>query len=521
MTPPAKGLVLSVSEIATAGEHPTQIIETFAVAPSSADEQNRLRSPLVPRACFKIEDAIFAFDSSFIAFGRSPDVVQLKEILDKNPGAKLSIFGHADPVGRDDYNKVLSGRRARAVYGMLMQDPKEWDPLYFEHDTNGKDRWGLKSIQIMLNAEGESQAGAGTQPPVVRTDGVMDDRTREKLRDFQSRSGLSPTPFGPAPDHLVDRGTFEALAAKYMNILCLVDKVGGSLKLSKTDFLAQGARKDGKGDYQGCTEFNPVVVFSREEQKRLDRPENKLERDVENEPNRRVMILVFRAGTRVDPARWPCPAATEGIAGCRKRFFKAVAGTNFKDGDERRAPATARREFEATKDTFGCRFYQSMVEFSPCERILRSAEMRFYDAKDQFIPRAAFRVLALDAQPIGGDRFAEPDGTALITAVLPRVRVLWGRPQMVNGQPTFPESLPFSLDVRLDVVVGSEEQRALASLNNLGYVRGPTREDNIAAFRRDHGISAGTTLDKETTAELLRLQKELPDRIHQPQQQPS
>jgi len=32
-----------------------------------------------------------------------------------HPACPLSVFGHADPVGSDDYNKALSGRRAMAV----------------------------------------------------------------------------------------------------------------------------------------------------------------------------------------------------------------------------------------------------------------------------------------------------------------------------------------------------------------------------------------------------------------------
>ena len=36
------------------------------------------------------------------------------------------------------------------------------------------------------------------------------------------------------------------------------------------DFLARGADPDGKGDYQGCSEFNPRFLFSQEEQAQFD-----------------------------------------------------------------------------------------------------------------------------------------------------------------------------------------------------------------------------------------------------------
>ena len=60
----------------------------------------------------------------------------------------LSIFGHADPVGNDDYNKQLSGRRATAIYGLLTRDTHLWEELYSH--SFGNDKWGVKAIQIML-----------------------------------------------------------------------------------------------------------------------------------------------------------------------------------------------------------------------------------------------------------------------------------------------------------------------------------------------------------------------------------
>src|SRR5262249_54111571 len=69
----------------------------------------------------------------------------------------------------------------------------------------------------------------------------------------------------------------------------------------------------------------------------------------------------FAPGRRVNPAAWPCPRAKEGVAACRKRFFP--------DGEVRRNPQGGRREFDDTKDTFACRFYQLITDDSPCERV--------------------------------------------------------------------------------------------------------------------------------------------------------
>ena len=79
------------------------------------------------------------------------------------------------------------------------------------------------------------------------------------------------------------------------------------LKLTKKDFLAQGADGGGKGDFQGCSEFNPVLIFSQEKQEKFDQAKQKNDkptlagRNAQNAPNRRVMVLMFRKGSRIDP----------------------------------------------------------------------------------------------------------------------------------------------------------------------------------------------------------------------------
>src|SRR5262245_9668408 len=99
------------------------------VAPSVGAEFNMVRAFLLPKACFKVEDAHFAFDSSFVTPSNF-NVRPLKELLDKHPGCKLSIFGHADPIGDDAYNKTLSGRRASAIYALLVRDVAMWEKLH-------------------------------------------------------------------------------------------------------------------------------------------------------------------------------------------------------------------------------------------------------------------------------------------------------------------------------------------------------------------------------------------------------
>src|SRR5205814_10137052 len=61
-----------------------------------------------------------------------------------------------------------------------------------------------------------------------------------------------------------------------------------------------------------------------------------------------------------DPAKWPCPRADEGAAGCEKRCWK--------DHKDRTAPAETKLKWYFKEHrTFGCRFYDRMARSSPCE----------------------------------------------------------------------------------------------------------------------------------------------------------
>ena len=325
------------------------------VSPSISEEFNTIRSNLIPNACFSLEDSHFEFDSSFVLpMGLTFDAGPLKDLLDKHPGFKLSVFGHTDPAGKDDFNKVLSGRRAQAVFGLLVRDVKLWEDLYFHHDTQGRDKWGVRAVQAMLNFAGPTKAGA--------VDGKLGTNTRNALKDFESAQNLPLKGFNAKEE--IDPGTFRVLTPLYMDAICLDDD-GNKFQLTPDDFIARGVGKDGKGDFQGCGEFNPLMMFSSEERKFFDKDANKPQRNKENQPNRRIMILLYRPGTRVDPAKWPCPSVKEGVAGCILRFH-----SNSKD---RRSNLDERREHKEEKDrpdmvgTFACRFYDRQTNGSPCE----------------------------------------------------------------------------------------------------------------------------------------------------------
>lgn len=320
------------------GKHPEIELLPILVSPTFGGKgKNTIRMELIPVACWRINDVRFGFGDSFVLPNAQEEFQQLLRLRKEHPGAPLSVFGHSDPAGDDAVNKRLSGHRAEAVYAVLIRDTARWEKLF--HVGGGKEGWGTASIQHMLGA-------VGYDPGPVN--GVIGFKTRKAIEQFQGDSGL-------LVDGVVGPEIRAKLFAGYMDFLC-------PEKLDKRDFLAKGADPEGKGDVQGCGEFNPMMVFSLDEEKTLSKPENKQSRETKNAVNRRVLVLLFRpGGTPVPVEKWPCPRTSEGVEACHKRFWS--------DGNARRFPQSMHREFGQTQDTFACRFYHRLVIQSPCEGV--------------------------------------------------------------------------------------------------------------------------------------------------------
>jgi hypothetical protein len=333
---------LEALEGGVASDHPAKQTHEVLVGPTTSTHLNTVRAELIPVGCWRLEDLRFEFDSSIVLPEARKELKKLAALVKAHPGAPMSIFGHADPVGNDVYNKDLSGRRARAIYGLLTRGVDIWETLYNTKVQGMGDPWKYKAVQIMLKALGHDPG------PIT---GTLTPATIQAVKSFQRANGLTDDG-DPGPD------TRGKLFPQYMDKIC-VDDANAPFKMAKSDFLAQGADSRGKGDFQGCSEFNPVLMFSSAENSAFQNPAKKTERDRENAPNRRVMALLFRPGSKVTPGKWPCPRADEGISGCQARFWS--------DAPTRRQFQANRRKFEDTKDTFACRFYQRMVTGSPCE----------------------------------------------------------------------------------------------------------------------------------------------------------
>lgn len=304
------------------GRHAGADVLPALVGPATDGEFNTVVAGIIPVACWRVDDIRFEFGSSFVTPAAKAELAHLATLIKDHPDCPLSVFGHADPVSDDDFNKRLSGRRAMAIYGLLTRDTALWEELYTQ--PVGGDKWGESSLRAMHVQVNGSPPGGGV-------------------------------PDVSGPEH--NSGQRRQLFFQYMDALC-----GPDLKLEKKTFLARGTDPGGKGDLQGCGEFNPILIFSQQDHQRFQQAENSTERNAANAPNRRVVVLLFRKGSKVDQAKWPCPRVKEGAAACRRRFWS--------DGEARRSRRLPDQErlFEESQDTFACRFYHRLTTGSPCER---------------------------------------------------------------------------------------------------------------------------------------------------------
>lgn len=406
---------------------------TLAVAPTDVDsEHNTIREPLMPIAAWELEDAHFAFDSSVLLPSMTSELGSLIALVRANPGAPIAIFGHADPVGQDGYNKLLSGRRATALFALLTRRVDLWEHLHqhpMGHDDWKKNELAVTVMQQLL----DRQRGSG--PPVAGS---------ALFRAFMDAIGVDP-----------DGKPFVVPAA---------------------GFLGQGADKGGKVDYQGCGEFNPVLMFSKREATDFAPPGRQTARDQANAPNRRVTVFVFPPGTKVNPVKWPCPRVNEGIGGCQKRFWS--------DAAVRRLHQEARREHAKEGDTFACRFYQRLAEPLGPRRTSRLI-LRLVTTAGVPLNDAEYRL------SIGGRTLtAKTDGNGMISQPFPS--------SATNG---LLEVAGWRVELTIaDLPAPQLPPGARTRLQNLGF---PATELNVALFQEDQGLPPHGKLDPPTVAKLV------------------
>jgi hypothetical protein len=422
--------------------HPRPRSLPVLVAPTLTTEHNTLALPALPLACWRLEAARFDFDSSVVRPDAEAEFAMLAAMFDTTGGAALSVFGHADPVGDDEYNKALSGRRARAIYALVTRDPAIWNEL----------------------------AGAEAWPAAAFT--MMQDRTGK--------------PPGTARDEL-----FRA----YMDAICHRPD-GTAFSVEKAGFLGRGTDAGGKADVQGCSEFNPILRLSQDDEQALQAPDRRAERNERNAPNRRVLVFLFPPGMFVPPAAWPCPRTSEGSSGCRAQFWP--------DGDHRRAAQDREREYAHDKDTFACAFYDRMARRSPCEAVRKSLEMRLFSAAHEAIPGARYRVTAGQHDVREGTADAQGNLKEDNLVAPSRVLVEWDFPA-AGGEAGAARDFAFCLSVAIDAGHTGDDAAITRRLNNLGYVMAALG-DNVHAFQVDYGVAPSDgTLDAATRTRIIQI----------------
>lgn len=351
------------------------------VAPTATTDFNTLRPFVRPVACWRLSHALFEFDSSVVLPGVRDSSPRFAASVAAHPQALASVFGHADPTGTDEINKVLSGRRAKAVFGMLVRDPDVWEQL-FRAPAVG-DSWGTRALKRMLATVVDPASDSNAPYYDGPMDSVPSGQLLAAVRRFQGDHDL-------AVDGVAGVHTRRALFLAYMDAIC-VDEAGAPFVMRREMFLDRGADPDGKGAYQGCGEANPVRVFSAQDQARFDAGVDREERDARNATNRRAMVFLFAAPLPFSADEWPCPRAEEGASGCRAMFWP--------DARERLSPGDEEREYRTDRRTMACSFYDRFARRSPCEGVPPPRTDVLYvewtDALTPFLPEGLSIVVRL------------------------------------------------------------------------------------------------------------------------------
>lgn len=312
-----EGEIVHESDHGISAQHPDDE-KVLLVEPSMAPggTPSNMTLPIRLIACWKAEDICFDFDSSFVKPDSNDEIQAFFKLWNDNDKPPISIFGHADPVGEDVYNKTLSENRAKAIYGIIVKDPNIWLEIF--------------------KKPAEKKA------------------LLEKLISLTKKDGKKIVEKDPGPtfdvNNNINEETLRSALNQYFDY-----HIGDNKPLTESNFLG------GKiAAYQGCSEFNPLIMFSKEEWNNYKKPSQKDDRNKANEPNRRVIIFLFHPDTQITDQIWPCPKAPN-INKCKVWDKNGKKNREFQAGRH--------REHNVTKDTFACSFYRKIAQISPCEKV--------------------------------------------------------------------------------------------------------------------------------------------------------
>lgn len=105
------------------GAHPSKSPARHMVAPTTDEHHNTLRFPILAVACFRLNDVLFDFGSSFVRPEIRGELRRLADQVRAHAGAPAAIFGHADPTARTGPTRSSAGvappRSMVSWFGML------------------------------------------------------------------------------------------------------------------------------------------------------------------------------------------------------------------------------------------------------------------------------------------------------------------------------------------------------------------------------------------------------------------
>ena len=76
--------------------------------------------PIKKGTSVRLNNIFFEFNSASLTQNSKTELYKIVGFLSENPGTKITISGHTDDLGTDDYNQELSEKRAESVYTFLV-----------------------------------------------------------------------------------------------------------------------------------------------------------------------------------------------------------------------------------------------------------------------------------------------------------------------------------------------------------------------------------------------------------------
>ncbi|MBL7774892.1 MAG: OmpA family protein [Saprospiraceae bacterium] len=95
-------------------------IPPFIAVPVKPDDLTR--QPLEEGRSIQLKDIYFEFDKYELMPRSYVELNKLLQLLRDNPKVHIQIIGHTDNIGRPDYNKYLSRKRAKSVVLFLLEN---------------------------------------------------------------------------------------------------------------------------------------------------------------------------------------------------------------------------------------------------------------------------------------------------------------------------------------------------------------------------------------------------------------